>query len=632
MDRFEKNLKALEKNRPFLHKLLKEIEGNERFEVFLPKNVSYANIFDKKKKQFFYSDVDNDIASMQIKFERYREYPFVYMYGIGNGAVIDQLLKNDKLTQIVIVEPNLELIYIALNLYDWGEYLKSNKLIILMEDEVTKKTVIALMHSSNAKYYIKVFDLLLNCSYYETVFSKEYIAIYKKFLDVLRYVAEANGNDINDTFRGVKQHFENMNDMIHNHKLQELLKKKNTELAVIVSTGPSLTKQLPLLKQYQDNITIISVDASFPILIKNGIVPDVVTSMERDEPTAKFFQDTSLKEQEKTIFLCASLQHQSVFKAIKSEKLVIAMRPFAYNNYFELDDYGYICKGMSSANMAHELAVLMGFKQCAFIGQDLAFGKDLKTHADDHVITDMDPEIQAQIESGQLFEIEAYGGNGTVKTNRYWNIFKDFIEQLIEDTQPLVNHYNATEGGARIAGSIEKPLAWVLQKYAQKEKKELIICSTIDLDDVVFLQKQTTQKLQKIVTESKILQEEVNRVFLKIADKTKILENKEIEDAIELLSIGETLELLNAVSTIRKNIENSTIYGEFLVSIVQPLMYNMELELAEIKVRYIDNPKDNQVKALQWILAHRYWLFSFSGVIDNVLHIIQNLEIKEGIS
>ncbi len=40
---------------------------------------------------------------------------------------------------------------------------------------------------------------------------------------------------------------------------------------------------------------------------------------------------------------------------------------------------------MSAANMAYEFVLLTNFKQCAFIGQDLAYGNDGATHASDHV-------------------------------------------------------------------------------------------------------------------------------------------------------------------------------------------------------------------------------------------------------
>ena len=100
-----------------------------------------------------------------------------------------------------------------------------------------------------------------------------------------------------------------------------------------------------------------------------------------------------------------------------------------------------------------------------------------------------------------------------------------------------------------------------------------------------------------------------------------ILENLKEKNEELRVSNNRLKILLNTISDIRNKIEKNDFYNEFLASVIQPLMYHMELELAEIKVRYVDNPQENQKKALQWIVAHRYWLFSFSGVLDNVVHI-----------
>ncbi|MCD8477353.1 MAG: DUF115 domain-containing protein [Sulfurospirillum sp.] len=49
-----------------------------------------------------------------------------------------------------------------------------------------------------------------------------------------------------------------------------------------------MAKQLPLLKQMAPYITIFAVDASFPVLTRYGIKPDVVVSMERVPLTGRF--------------------------------------------------------------------------------------------------------------------------------------------------------------------------------------------------------------------------------------------------------------------------------------------------------------------------------------------------------
>ena len=119
--------------------------------------------------------------------------------------------------------------------------------------------------------------------------------------------------------------------MLKNYPFVDVAQRKNSEVAVIVSTGPSLTKQLPLLKEIQKNVTIICVDASMPILEKWGIKPDIVTSLERIEDTALFFEKTSKEFQDGIVFLSSALQHEKIYQNIKinihlsriSQKLIL---------------------------------------------------------------------------------------------------------------------------------------------------------------------------------------------------------------------------------------------------------------------------------------------------------------------
>ncbi|EOH7148894.1 6-hydroxymethylpterin diphosphokinase MptE-like protein, partial [Campylobacter coli] len=82
----------------------------------------------------------------------------------------------------------------------------------------------------------------------------------------------------------------NLPQMITHPTYKELLNKRKglSKTAIIVSTGPSLTKQLPLLKKYQNKATIFCADSSYPILAKHNIKPDYVCMLERTELTAEF--------------------------------------------------------------------------------------------------------------------------------------------------------------------------------------------------------------------------------------------------------------------------------------------------------------------------------------------------------
>ncbi|EOH2355851.1 6-hydroxymethylpterin diphosphokinase MptE-like protein, partial [Campylobacter jejuni] len=103
----------------------------------------------------------------------------------------------------------------------------------------------------------------------------------------------SSGNDSKDVLQGIEQLIYNLPKMITHTAYQDLLKKREnlSDTAIIVSTGPSLTKQLPILKKYANKATIISADSSYPILAKHDIKPDYVVSLERILLTSEFFNN-----------------------------------------------------------------------------------------------------------------------------------------------------------------------------------------------------------------------------------------------------------------------------------------------------------------------------------------------------
>jgi len=629
-DLYSKNLDALKSVNLSLYEKLQEIHTNKEFEVFVEKD--NVNVLDINRELWVCKSDSQEYLAKQDGLIKYREYPFLYFFGLGNGFVIENLLKNSKHKQIIVIEPDIEMVYIAMNFIDVSTDFLSKRFVIILQEEFTFLKAIEVFHSANARFYTKMFMLHGISSYYLEARYEDYKKVFGIFLETIEHIIKAFGNDVKDSLLGLKHHIKNLPRMVSHPKFSELCKGKNSNLAVIVSTGPSLHKQLETLKLVSDYVTIISVDASFPVLCKYGIKPDIVVSMERDEPTSSFFVETTLEEQENVVFLCASLQHESVFHAIKGGQLLIVMRPFDYNSYFDLNDYGYISSGMSSANMAHELASQMGFETCAFIGQDLAYGADGNSHSKGHVFGA--DQIKDGIDSGdndahyQTIELLAYGSKGTVESMMFWEIFLRFIEQNIEQTKLFMTTINATEGGVHIRGSVEQPFEEVVSMYKLPEKKQKIVLHEPNKDDIELGQVEVKQKVKSIIMGTEELQKQIQKSFLIIAAECKVFENIEIDEALEILDIGKTVYLLEEISLIRKQIEENSLYTGFISSIAQALLFNEEFKLAKIKVRYVDNPAENKLKALQWILGHRYWLFALSGVLENIIYIVKE-ESKE---
>ncbi|EAC1915978.1 DUF115 domain-containing protein, partial [Campylobacter jejuni] len=234
----------------------------------------------------------------------------------------------------------------------------------------------------------------------------------------------------------------------------------------IVSTGPSLTKQLPLLKKYASKATIFCADSSYPILAKHGIKPDYVCMLERTEITAEFFNHDFGEFDRDIVFICAGVVHPKAIEYLKGRNLVITQKVLAFPYYINLKDFSYAAVGLSVAHTLSYLATYLSHKNIIFIGQDLAYAENGNSHPDDY-------QNSANYES-QMYEhilTEAYGGNGKVETHSIWLLFKNWFEnEMIPNTRKMgITTYNCTEGGARIEGTIEKPFLWACENLLDKD-------------------------------------------------------------------------------------------------------------------------------------------------------------------
>ncbi|EAI3746611.1 motility associated factor glycosyltransferase family protein, partial [Campylobacter jejuni] len=277
-----------------------------------------------------------------------------------------------------------------------------------------------------------------------------------------------NGNDPKDALQGIEQFVYNLPQMITHPSYKELLsKRKNlSDTAIIVSTGPSLTKQLPLLKKYASKATIFCADSSYPILAKHGIKPDYVCMLERTELTAEFFNHDFGEFDKDIVFICAGVVHPKAIEYLKGRNLVITQKVLAFPYYINLKDFSYAAVGLSVAHTLSYLATYLSHKNIIFIGQDLAYAENGNSHPDDY-------QNSANYES-QMYEhilTEAYGGNGKVETHSIWLLFKNWFEnEMIPNTRKMgITTYNCTEGGARIEGTIEKPFLWACENLLDKD-------------------------------------------------------------------------------------------------------------------------------------------------------------------
>ncbi len=608
---YQNNLSSLKYIDLPLYKKLININTNTTFEVFSDNNLSNANLLDNRDKSIMYMiEPKKEIETKINELKSYSWHRYLYFFGIGNGYLYKKLLENKIHQKIRIIEPEIELIYIALNLIDLSNEIKSKRVSIHYSKEINFIGLLKQM-DANEKIYFKTYNLFLNSSFYEK-YQDEIIRTNSEFLKVFKHYINICGNDYADELKGLKHFINNMPTMLKNPSLKEFVSNaKVSNIAIIISTGPSLVKQLPLLKQIKDKATIISIDASFPILEKWDIKPDIVTSIERVEATSHFYKNTSKKFQKDIIFAISAVADEALLNSIKNGILQLSMRSTGnHYKFFGFDEWGYIGEGMSSANLAYELAGMIGFKTIILIGQDLAFGKNGKSHSKGHIFGEDETREASDIE----YTI-AYGGEKKIKTRKVWQLFRNGLEkQIARNIQAkAIQTINATEGGAKIQNTLESSFQTVCKELSNFPNKQKIQLKTLIKDEYQKNIEKMMQKLNEALDIGTSMQKRAKKLLIKISIEIKKDEktNKKQNNS-----------LIKDIKDIRtKYYEKS--FQSFFVQLLSPLIMHVEFDICKINTLPENSEKEITYKNWQTILIHYEWLLRLVLNLEKILEIIE---------
>ncbi|EAI4018640.1 motility associated factor glycosyltransferase family protein [Campylobacter coli] len=618
---FNKNIEAL--SNILLKESLKEIKSS-KFELILGKDNLDINLKDTSIKNngggysenLLYQDPIKELQTMLNTYnDKYLLYPVLYFYGFGNGILFKALLQNKNHQHIVVFEKDIEIIWIMFHILDFSSELQSARLMVLQTSSLDIEFFSNFCSSKPFFQFSRIYFLELMSHYYER-FHEDILGLNKKLAENFKNSIVSHGNDPLDALQGIEQFVYNLPQMITHPSYKELLsKRKNlSDTAIIVSTGPSLTKQLPLLKKYASKATIFCADSSYPILAKHGIKPDYVCMLERTEITAEFFNHDFGEFDKDIIFICAGVVHPKAIEYLKggNRKYLIMPRYLYFPIYIKLNKYFYFLYNTPSvAHMSYFLSVLLNHKNIILIGQDLAYAENGNSHPDDY-------QNSANYES-QMYEhilTTAYGGNGKVETHSIWLLFKNWFEnEMIPNTRKMgITTYNCTEGGARIEGTIEKPFLWACENLLDKDLNK-----PFEKLEPLSLNKQNEFLLKAYYKVCKSIEH--------CRDFSKILSNDFEKIQSVYLSLNEKEEDINlAIEKIDefKNKLEDIKQMQDLYEILSPLLIQFELKLARI---YVLNPKTKEDafnKSILWIKEH----LEFMELVYGHIKVQENALIK----
>ncbi|CBZ04599.1 putative transmembrane anchored DUF115/MAF_flag10 domain protein [Clostridium botulinum H04402 065] len=355
---------------------------------------------------------------------------YVAMYGIGLGYHAKEILKRIPLdSQLFLFDLDME-IHDTANEYN------------LLED--IKKDSRAKFILNNNKNFYKEFTNKLSLV--------EDIIVYEPLLKVL----EDKYNDFKEAIKSYRiakislEEFqpimkENEEENIKNNykTIGEFFKtfKLENKPIIIASAGPSLEKDLEVLKKKREHIKIFAVGRALDILMKNAIKPDVITILDPGEIVynqIKGYENLDIP-------LCfISTGSRLAVEAYKGPKYMFFNKECSYNK-----ENIIVETGKTVAIPTIDLAIKAGGHKIILCGQDMAF-IDNKFHAGDN----------ENIKESNFYE-KVLGVDGTyLNTTSGMLEFKKGIERLIEKNKNI-KFINSSKG-AKIKGTIEKDLKELL--------------------------------------------------------------------------------------------------------------------------------------------------------------------------
>ncbi|MED1873003.1 motility associated factor glycosyltransferase family protein [Brevibacillus borstelensis] len=553
------------------------------------------------------------------------------LMGIGSSAIVKSILKNKtEASWFFIIEKDMSLIKKFLEEVDLAPYLqdKMERVVFFTGDLEELSVVLSTYVNSLVGYYFLKTDLLRTFATYRR--DKQYYeSVVEIIINQIRFYMTSMGNSLQDTLMGMTNELKNLPVILKSHRLKELRGRYAGKPIICVASGPSLDKQLPLLKQAKGKALIVSAESAFRVLLKNGIAPDIVGILERG-PNSYELSVQGVNIPEDTALMGLTVMDSRIPKEWNEYVIPIFKENVTHSRFLNeaLGDFGSISTGSSVAHLNYSLSEYMGGSPIVFIGQDLAYSEEGTTHSKDsfyidqsdmNMTEDQRKQLQDSLQDDESFfnkpvMVDGYYG-GKVKSRELWHQFLYWMEQLIIG-HPGSLVINATEGGADIKGTVKMPFRKVLETYCKEpipsipetfaslppvpnDMKEILATMVERINDVLGEMESISTFAQEILSNAERLQED--------------LKNK---DAVDFLELRSSRILRSVEQLVKRILENP-----FITFFYRPLLSNYHVKMNPIS-------RVSSVERLQEILTHQSYLLD--RIVEGKKEVIKVYE--EGIA
>lgn len=385
----------------------------------------------------------------------------IVVFGLGNGSILKELIGTTNESVIFIIyEPSVDIFLQAMQEIDFS-FLE--KRVFIVVDGI---------NDSCLEIFFQAFITYENLSVCKFVGHPNYFSCFPKtsrnYLSRLQAILKHIDANQNTKLRMGDAYYKNvlmnMKYLAESSILDQIHDKIGTDIpkdlpAIIVSAGPSLSKNIKELKKAKDRAFIIATDSALIGLLEEKIIPDAYVTIDPLKPLNRFEDDRI----DKIPLICTESARYEVVQK-NQDKIIFANDSFGYGNTFYNQlgcEYQLIDQGGSVATLAYTVAKKIGFTTVIFVGQDLAFTNETRYY--DQVKEW--GEHETVLDNNYVVVEDIYGN--TVKTSKDMAYYLEWFEKHIENDSNI-EVIDATEGGAKINGSKIMKLSLAIQEKCQE--------------------------------------------------------------------------------------------------------------------------------------------------------------------
>jgi hypothetical protein len=415
------NLAVVERRWPELYRALVELNAPERAlfvaaaeqPTLLLDGIHLSSCFDSKGEARLQASVVPESAAA------------VWVYGVATGDLQRELLQRLWLQQLNVVILNLELFRSCLRYFDHSDWLADERVRLGVATAV-----------ADIRVPFCVVPACLKLSDLEAARVRDLIVLE---LDTSHINARVRNNP-----QFQRQIEENVALVQGDGDVESLFCSYGDRLCYVAAAGPSLSEHYQRLREREPGTYLVAVDAALKPLLLNGIVPDLVVTIDgMREHILKLF-DVDLAPLAKIPLVYFPIVHRDVLERWPGPRYAAYSNSPLYEALMLTAARGQLYASGTVLHAAVDLAVKMGSRQLCLLGADFAFPGN-RSHVASAVF------CQTVEQSGyQEWLVDGHGQR--VLTSKNLRGYMRDLERYIAQ-HPQVSFINGSRSGALIAGT-----------------------------------------------------------------------------------------------------------------------------------------------------------------------------------